>query len=59
MSLAEIHRKKIGKVSDKWSSYLDFYDDKLWYLQDIICGLYTGQCDESLADRQSAYSAGC
>jgi hypothetical protein len=34
MSLAEIHRKKIGKVSDKWSSYLDFYDDKLWYLQD-------------------------
>jgi len=34
MSLAEIHRKKTGKVSDKWSSYLDFYDDKLWYLQD-------------------------
>jgi hypothetical protein len=34
MSLAEIHRKKIEKVSDKWSSYLDFYDDKLWYLQD-------------------------
>jgi cephalosporin hydroxylase len=34
MSLTEIHRKKTGKVSDKWSSYLDFYDDKLWYLQD-------------------------
>ena len=34
MSLATIHRIKTGKVSDKWSSYLDFYDDKLWYLQD-------------------------
>jgi len=34
MSLATIHRQKTGKVSDKWSSYLDFYDDKFFYLQD-------------------------
>jgi hypothetical protein len=34
MSLATIHRQKTGKVSDKWSSYLDFYDDRFFYLQD-------------------------
>jgi len=34
MSLATIHRQKTGKVSDKWSSYLDFYDDRFLYLQD-------------------------
>jgi len=34
MSLATIHRQKTGKISDKWSSYLDFYDDRFFYLQD-------------------------
>ena len=25
-SIKEIHIQKTGKVSDKWSSYLDYYD---------------------------------
>lgn len=27
MSIREIHKNKIGKVSDKWDLYLDFYDN--------------------------------
>jgi hypothetical protein len=27
MSIRKIHENKIGKVSDKWDSYLDFYDN--------------------------------
>lgn len=30
-----IHRKKIGKVSDKWASYLTFYDDLLKNKKDL------------------------
>ena len=27
LSIEQIHRQKMGKVSDKWSSYLPFYDE--------------------------------
>jgi hypothetical protein len=27
LSVEQIHRQKMGKVSDKWSSYLPFYDE--------------------------------
>lgn len=27
LSIEQIHQKKMGKVSDKWSSYLPFYDE--------------------------------
>ena len=27
LSFEQIHREKTGKVSDKWASYLPFYDE--------------------------------
>lgn len=27
LSIEQIHREKTGKVSDKWASYLPFYDE--------------------------------
>ncbi len=33
-TIRKIHTEKIGKVSDKWDSYLDFYDEKLFFIRD-------------------------
>lgn len=33
LSIEEIHKQNIGKVSDKWSSYLPVYDELLFFIK--------------------------
>ena len=35
LSVEEIHKQNIGKVSDKWSSYLPVYDELLFSLKQM------------------------
>ena len=34
-SLKDLYKNHIGKISDKWSIYLDVYEDKLKKYQDL------------------------